>query len=381
MHRLVTLAVVLLAVPLLAAAGAPAAHPEAGRTIVVATDMVPESIEVARHYMKARGIPEQNLCVLHVPGEEGIDRKTFDRTIRDPLYMFLQRWEGQMAVQLPEGIVRFRLEPRQAKYLVPVYGVPAKVSGYEDVQTMNMSRAAAVDSELALLPGYKHELVGPLANPLFGATSAEGPLVGGQMLLVSRLDGPTADIARRLVDDAVWAEANGLKGRAYVDTRGLTEGNYVAGDEAMRRAAAVLRHAGLETEVDERPEIWPLAHPMPDAAIYLGWYAEEAAGPMTARDFRFQRGAIAYHLQSFSGASIRDAKAHWVGPLLAKGACATAGAVYEPFLNGTPRVDILMQRLLQGASWGEAAYMAQPQVSWQMCFVGDPLYRPFAKRR
>jgi uncharacterized protein (TIGR03790 family) len=381
MPRLVPLPVVLLALVSLAAPPAGlAAHPEAGRTIVVATDTVPESLQVARHYMEARGIPERNLCVLHAPGKETVDRKTYERTIRDPLYTFLQRWEGRMSVQLPDGVVRFRLQPRRAKYLVPVYGVPVKVSGYEDVRTMHMSRAAAVDSELVLLPGYKHELVGPLANPLFGAASADGPLVGEQVLLVSRLDGPTPDIARRLVDDAVWAEANGLKGRAYVDTRGLREGNYAAGDDALRRAAAILRRSGLETEMDERPEIWPLAHPMPDAAVYLAWYAQEAAGPMTARDFRFRRGAVAYHLQSFSGASIRDPKAHWVGPLLTKGACATAGAVYEPFLNGTPRVDVLTQRLVQGRTWGEAAWMAQPQVSWQMCFVGDPLYRPFGRR-
>ncbi len=370
------LAVVLLAVP----SAAVAAHPEADRTIVVATDTVPEGLEVARHYMKVRGIPEGNLCVLHVPGEETVDRETFERRIRDPLYVFLRRWEGRMAVQLPEGIVRFSLEPRRAKYLVPVYGVPVKISGYEDVQTMHMSRAAAVDSELALLPGYKHELVGPLANPYHGATFAFGPPLDERMVLVSRLDGPTAEIARRLVDDAVWAETHGLKGRAYVDTRGLTEGKYAAGDATLRAAAAALRRAGLETEVDERPEIWPLAHPMPEAAVYFGWYAEEAAGPMTARDFRFRRGAIAYHLQSFSGADLRDPKRHWVGPLLAKGACATAGAVYEPFLGGTPRIDVLTDRLLRGFSWGEAAYMAQPQLSWQICFIGDPLYRPFGRR-
>jgi len=381
MRRLVILAAALVAVTLLVASGASAAHPEAGRTLVVATDTVPEGLQVARHYMKVRGIPKRNLCVLHAPSKETIDRETFRRTVRDPLRDFLQRWEGRMALQLPDGEVHVRLQARRAKYLVPVYGVPVKIGGYEDVKTMHMSRAAAVDSELALLPGLRHELVGGLANPLFGTRRADGPLVGERMLLVSRLDGPTAEIARRLVDDAVWAEANGLKGRAYVDTRGLAEGNYAAGDAALRRAAAVLRRAGFETEVDERPEIWPLAHPMPDAAVYLGWYAHHAAGPMTARDFRFRRGAVAYHLQSFSGASIRDPKTHWVGPLLAKGACVTAGAVYEPFLGGTPRLDILTQRLVQGCSWGEAAWMAQPQVSWQMCFVGDPLYRPFGERR
>ena len=34
-----------------------------------------------------------------------------------------------------------------------------------------------------------------------------------------------------------------------------------------------------------------------------------------------------------------------------------------------------------GLGLNEAAYMAESQVSWQMCFVGDPLYRPFARRQ
>jgi len=376
LHTLVFV-VVLLAAP----QALSAVHPEAEVTLVVANDAVPEGVDVARHYMKARGIPERNLCVVHTSAEEVIDREAFDKTIWQPLRAFLDHWQGKMEVRLPDGAVRMRVDRRLPKYLVPVYGMPIKVSGYEDVQTMYMSRAAAVDSELTLLPTGKYNLVGGLPNPFFGSAGPFGPPFAGKMVLVSRLDGPTADIARRLVDDAVWAEAHGLKGRAYVDTRGLKEGPYASGDETLRRAAAVLKAAGFDTEVDQRPEVWPLRHPMPNAAIYLGWYTEHAAGPMVATDFRFNRGAVAYHLQSFSGASIRDPTQHWVGPLLAHGACATAGAVYEPFLNGTPRVDVLVDRLVRGCSWGEAACMAQPQISWQMCFVGDPLYRPFAKRR
>jgi uncharacterized protein (TIGR03790 family) len=201
------------------------------------------------------------------------------------------------------------------------------------------------------------------------------------MILVTRLDGPTPEIAKGLVDDAVWAETHGgLKGRAYVDTRGLTKGPYAEGDEWLRNAAEMLRRAGFETDVDTKPEVLPLNSPMPDAAVYLGWYTETAVGPMMKTDFRFVRGAVAYHLQSFTGAAIRDPKTHWVGPLLLHGACVTAGAVYEPFLAGTPHIDIMMARLLQGYSWGEAAYMAESQVSWQMCFIGDPLYRPFGRR-
>jgi uncharacterized protein (TIGR03790 family) len=246
---------------------------------------------------------------------------------------------------------------------------------------MYLSTAAAVDSELVLAPSGEHKLVASLMNPYFGAEAPFAPPLEGAMLLVSRLDGPSPEIAKRLVDDAVWAEGQGgLKGRAYIDTRNITTGGYAEGDEWLRNAAEMLRRAGFQTEVDTDPEVMPLAHPMPDAAVYLGWYTEHAVGPIVKPEFRFVRGAIAYHLQSFSGSAIRDAKTHWVGPLLVHGACVTAGAVYEPFLSGTPHIDILMARLLEGYSWGEAAYMSQSWISWQICFIGDPLYRPFPRR-
>lgn len=358
-----------------------AAQTDAERTIVLASESVPEGVEVARYYLAARGIPESSLCLVKAPPDEEITREAFNATLWEPLRAFLGRWEGRLDVTLPDGALRLRVAERQAKYLVPVYGVPIKVKGYEDVKTMFLSHAAAVDSELAFLPMGNHKLAGGLVNPYFGADAPfESPL-DGMMILVSRLDGPTADIARRLVDDALWAEKKGLKGRAYVDTRGTKERGYVEGDQWLLRAADMLKKAGFDVEVDTKPEVLPLIHPMPDPAVYLGWYTENVAGPMAKEDFRFNRGAIAYHIQSFSGAAVRDAKRHWVGPLLARGACVTAGAVYEPFLGGTPHVDILMDRLLRGYSWGEAAYMAQPTLSWQMTFLGDPLYRPFGRRR
>jgi uncharacterized protein (TIGR03790 family) len=358
-----------------------AAHPEAARTIVLASETVPESLQVARHYMAARGIPEENLCVVKAPADEIITRQQFDETLWKPLRAFLARWEGRLDVGLPDGTLRLQLDARRAKYLVPVYGIPIKIKEYEDVKTMYLSRAAAVDNELALLPGGGHKLVGGVPNPYFGADAPFGPPLDAMMVLVSRIDGPSAEIAKRLVDDAVWAEQNGLKGRAYVDTRGITKGGYAEGDEWLRRAAELLRRAGFETDVDAKPEVFPPAYKMPDAAVYLGWYTDSIAGPMALPDFKFKRGAIAYHLQSFTGAAIRDPIGHWVGPLLVHGACVTAGAVYEPFLTGTPHIDIMMDRLLRGYSWGEAAYMAEAQLSWQMCFIGDPLYRPFGRGR
>jgi uncharacterized protein (TIGR03790 family) len=376
----------LVLVMLLGSAVAVAApHPDAQYTIVLASDSVPEGVEIARHYMAARGIPEANLCLVHAPASEeitrdGITRDQFNETLWKPLRAFLARWQGFLNVGIPEGTVKLQVQSRRAKFLVPVYGVPIKIKGYEQVATMYLSSAAAVDSELAMLPTGDHKLVGGLPNPYFGADAPFGPPFDSAVILVSRLDGPTPQIAQGLVDDAVWAEEHGgLKGRAYVDTRGLTKGPYAEGDDWLRTAAKLLTAAGFTTEVDTDPDVWPLAHPMPDPAVYLGWYSENAVGPMVKTGFRFNRGALAYHIQSFTGADIRNPKTHWVGPLLDHGACLTMGAVYEPFLSGMPRPDVLVARLLQGYTWGEAAYMAQPQLSWQMCFIGDPLYRPFAR--
>ena len=82
-----------------------------------------------------------------------------------------------------------------------------------------------------------------------------------------------------------------------------------------------------------------------------------------------------------ASSTIRSATRHWVGPLLEKGATATMGSVEEPYLVGTPDLTAFFSRLIYfGFSFGEAAYAAQNSLSWQTTVVGDPLYRPFARK-
>ena len=78
-----------------------------------------------------------------------------------------------------------------------------------------------------------------------------------------------------------------------------------------------------------------------------------------------------------AAADIRNATKRWCGPILHKGAAATLGNVYEPFLQTTHRMEIFHDRLLKGFTLAEAAYMAMPTLSWQGIVLGDPLYRPF----
>jgi hypothetical protein len=117
---------------------------------------------------------------------------------------------------------------------------------------------------------------------------------------------------------------------------------------------------------------------MTDCALYFGWYTEKISGPFTQFDFAFARGAVAVHIHSFSASTLRDEQANWAGPLVAKGATATIGNVYEPYLQLTSQLNIFSDRLLHGFTFAESAYMSLQSVSWMSVMVGDPLYRPYA---
>ena len=74
--------------------------------------------------------------------------------------------------------------------------------------------------------------------------------------------------------------------------------------------------------LDDGPALFPQPYPMKNAALYLGWYSEEASGPFLRGDFKFVQGAVAVHLHSFSAVTLR-ADRYWCVPLLKAGAAAT----------------------------------------------------------
>jgi hypothetical protein len=161
----------------------------------------------------------------------------------------------------------------------------------------------------------------------------------------------------------------------------LTNGVYQLGDEWMRGAAEVTRKLGYETYLDDNPEVFPASLPMSHIAFYAGWYEGGVKGPFTRKPMEFMPGSFAYHLHSFSAHQIRNSESHWVGPLLARGATITMGCVDEPYLQFTPNIAMFAARFLgNGFSFGEAAYTSMQAFSWQTTVIGDPLFRPRAKR-
>src|SRR5205809_7494921 len=100
------------------------------------------------------------------------------------------------------------------------------------------------------------------------------------------------------------------------------------------------------------------------------------AGPFN-QPGRFVPGAIAAHIHSYSAATLRDENSGWAGPLVSRGAAATVGNVYEPYLELTAHLDILNDRLLHGFTFAESVFMSSRGLSWMGLALGDPLYRPY----
>ncbi len=367
--------------------------------VVIYNSRVPESKVIAEHYAQMRQVPKSQVYGFALTTREEISRDEFRDLLQLPLAKKLESgkfWRfGSSVIPATNGQparTEIRVITSKIRYVVLCYGVPLNILPDADlhevippnVRPELQRNEAAVDSELAWLPLVKNAvpLYGPLPNPFYGVTNAALLNPTNGILLVARLDGPTADIARDLVDKALQAETNGLWGRAYFDARGLSmpDTNYFLGDEWMRGSAELSRELGFETTLDNRPETFPASFPMSQIAIYAGWYSENADGPFARPAVEFMPGAFAYHLHSYSAATLRSTTRNWCGPLLARGVTVTMGCVNEPYLAATPNIPIFLSRWVAGDfTFGEAAWAAQPVLSWQTTVVGDPLYRPFGK--
>ena len=366
--------------------------------VVVYNKTVPESKSVAQHYAKLRQVPDAQVFGLSMPPHDTLTRQEFRETLQNPLAARLEKsgfWRfAWVAGATTNGVsqkMEYRVVASKIRYLVLCFGVPLKIASDPDlkedvpgnIKPELLRNEAAVDSELAWLPMIKTHvtLAGPLRNWVYGATNVAELNPTNGILLVARLDGPTAAIARGLVDKALAAERDGLWGRAYFDARGLPKGdNYYLGDEWMQEGADICRDLGFETYLDDKPETFPASFPLSQIAIYCGWYDANVSGPFTLPRVEFMPGAFAYHLQSASAETLRTTTLNWCGPLLAKGATCTMGCVYEPYLTGTPNIAAFLARwLAAGFTFGEAAWTAQSVLSWQTTVVGDPLYRPAGK--
>ena len=396
-----------LALLLLFVAGATARHPATAQNVpggrptpglpdpanpanfavVVYNTNDPLAGPLAKFYAEKRGIPADRIVALKCPLTEEISREQYDREIAEPLRRAFDdhNWWDRTK-ERSEGNPTSTVTLNRIRYLALIRGLPLKIQqrttpypgddALRQPDAIKATNAAAVDSELAALGVFTRTISGFLPNPYFRGYSRILETSFPAMMLVGRLDGPSDAIVRRMIEDALAVEKNGLWGRVYIDARGIgaEAGALYEGDAWLEKVA---KESDLPVVIDRRAELFEAGYPMREVALYFGWYSAGVAGPFTRPDFRFEPGAVAVHIHSFSASSLRDAEQGWAGPLLAKGAAATCGNVYEPYLHLTVHLDIFADRLRAGFTLAESAYMAMPGLSWMGTVVGDPLYRPF----
>ncbi len=388
---------------------------EPARVLILANSEVPDSLELAEYYAAKRGVPKKNIIALPLPTVEEISWDAFVDSLYNPLRTLLveKEWiQGSLVEGVDrQGRVQAVCYGSSIDYLVLCHGVPLKIKNdlerrsEEEValppnEALYALNEASIDSELALLaqpeapiawfvPNPLYELDDPkllnsypagsvrvdkelLANPLFKARR-QRLLMNNLVIKVARLDGPTLESAKALVDHALEGEQWGVIGRAYVDIGGPHE----RGDMWIQEAGSILEAQGYDVDYEQTKKAFPVGARFDAPAFYLGWWFMHPRGAVAAPWVQFVPGALAYQLHSFSARTVRDPEHYWVGPFVSKGVAGTVGSVYEPYLDAFYRPELLMRALVSGKEWGEAAYYALPFLSWQMVFIGDPLYRPF----
>ncbi|MEX1117690.1 MAG: TIGR03790 family protein [Terrimicrobiaceae bacterium] len=379
--------IVLLALLLMLLTGHPAKaapSPEAKVTVVIYNAADIESVNLAKHYANRRQIPQDQLIGLTTAMTEEISREEYSRTIAAPMRAALisrDFWK--------EDAASGRIVETKVRYVAIIRGIPLKIRPDEGVMpnrtqpdSIGTRNEASVDSELMTLGLPATTTAGIRENPYFRRFTpvmdlAEAP----EIFLVGRLDAPDAITVRAMIDDAISIERDGLWGWGYIDSRGIMSGPYSEGDKWLNGALDDMRKQGIPVLMDSSAETLPAGFPITDAAVYYGWYAGDVNGPFADIFFRFRPGAVAVHIHSFSAATLRSITQGWCGPLLVRGAAATLGNVYEPYLSLTTDLQIFQDRLMAGFTLAESGWTATQGISWMNVVVGDPLYKPYASWR
>jgi uncharacterized protein (TIGR03790 family) len=388
------------------------------QVVVVANKMAWHSVELAKYYMKVRNIPPDNLIQLKATSNEICSREDYDKGIASPIRAFLEKND-------PAG---YRFHCLVTMYGVPLRVLPPQLTSEEQKKVVELRKTlegirdqikkeerqqkgeelkslreeetrlkkeidrvnkafqgASVDSELALVREENYPLDGWLPNKhFFGFRGKEIKNMPQKVMLVSRLDGPSEEIVRRIIDDSLQAEKEGLQGKAYFDARWPDPGDKeLIGtafyDRAIHKAARLAEKSKrMEVVIDSQQKLFQPGE-CPEAALYCGWYS--LAHYVDA--FTWVRGAVGFHIASLECHTLKNKGSQaWCKMMLEKGIAATLGPVAEPYLQAFPIPDVFFGLLVDGRlTLAECYAVSNPFWSWQMVLIGDPLYRPFKNSR
>lgn len=378
--------------------------------LIIVNSDIDASVKLGEYYCRQRNVPKENILALPLgnTATDSISRDNYDKKIAIPVRRYF--------AELRPG--------REIRCILTTYGIPYKVGPrgpfidkaeelkslennaeqYEkqlkdstqpaenakikkelnkvkaEIDLINGKETnASFDSELSLVLSSPYELYKWQPNQLNRHLKYPKDLIS--TVMVSRLDGPSPQIAFGLIDKAIHAENYGLHGFAYIDSRGIPDDkkadSYGSYDQKIRNLAVLLQFRTNLQVREERTEKLFEPNSCPQTAIYYGWYSLKKY----IDSFEFVDGAIGIHIASFEAIDLRDPNStEWVPAMLTRGVTATFGPVAEPYLDAFPNPEEFFIDLIEGKCLAEAFWRSQPYCSWQMLLIGDPLYKPFLKK-
>ena len=372
----------------------------------------PSSIELAKYYREKRQIPAINLLTVKMNDGEDCSREEYQEKLLEPLRKYLTRHPGTkircllLFYGIPLRVAAPELSPQQWRKVKDLKYTKKQIDWQlenreltekqcqqrqeksnqlkKQIKKLRLdNQRAAVDSEISLVLNKSYPLERWQPNPFFvGFKKQRDKLLfdKDQVLFVSRLDGPTPEIVRRMIDDSLYAEQNGLRGEAYFDARWpLPEQRNLQGyalyDASIHKAAQVTEKLStLPVHLDQQERLLQPGE-APHSTLYCGWYS---LGKYIDA-FDWQRGAVGYHIASSECTTLKkEGSQVWCKRMLEDGIAATIGPVAEPYVQGFPLPELFFGFLLDGYyTLSESYFLSLPFLSWQMILIGDPLYRPF----
>ncbi|MCC6484707.1 MAG: TIGR03790 family protein [Armatimonadetes bacterium] len=334
--------------------------------VVVANSGNLSSVSLADYYRAQRNLPQNHLIFINCPSDEVVNWETFDARVRRPIR---------------DAIVALERAGRQIDYIVLTRGTP-----------LMATRGSAVFSVTSVLTCLSEPDIDDLTVNPYGPTTAQIGGFGGtatvasfshslnlfgrHLYLVSRLDGYSDDLVRRMIDDTTIAKPGGA---FLIDRRPGLQYLYKVMDDRLGLAASLLRSRGTPV-IEENTSAFATAGT--DLAGYFSWGSNDPAFSRSLYlSYRFRPGSIADTYVSTSGRTFMPGTAggqSLLADLLPGGLSAGGAYVAEPYAALADYPDVICDRYTLGYNAVESLYAACPEVFWRQVTIGDPLLAPYS---
>jgi len=379
-----------------------------GEVLVIANLNAAKSKGLAKYYMNKRHVPEKNLILLFMTDRETCTRGEYEKKAIPPIRRFLDQNRHIRAIVTMFGVPLRIASPEksqaekaklqefetQKKILEDqlnngeIIDLKVKQKKQDDLSRLKktitdylktIDKVASFDSELSLIKKGKYDLNMWLPNPYYlGFRNQKTKIKQSEVLMTSRLDGANETIVKRIINDSIEAETNGLKGSAYFDARWEDPGTkkvsgYTFYDKSIHRASQLLSKKNrIRVILNDDMTLFQKGESL-NTALYCGWYS--LAKYIDA--FTWQKGSVGYHIASAECSTLkRETSQVWCKKMLDNGIAATVGPVGEPYVQAFPVPQIFFNYLTEGyLTLAESYIISLPYLSWKMVLVGDPLYK------